>query len=75
MTKGDIYKILNITANTYNSYIENPYIMPLRRLIQLSGLFGLSPEQLLYLLLRNQAVHTKESLVHLGDLLDKHKDK
>jgi phage gp36-like protein len=74
LSKQDIYKALHITASTYQSYIMNPYIMPLHRLIPLSGLFGISVEELVYLLIRNKPILHKEHKAYIGSLIDKHKD-
>ena len=73
LSKQDIYKALHITASTYQSYIMNPYIMPLHRLIPLSGMLGLNPLELLYLLIRNKPILHKEHKAYIGSLIDKHK--
>jgi hypothetical protein len=74
LTKSNIYRALRVEANTYNTYIANPLIMPLKSIVILSGLFGISVEELVYLLIRNKPILHKEHKAYIGSLIDKHKE-
>ena len=54
LTKQDISRIIHVELNTLNVYISNPLMIPLKHILTMSGLFGMSPEELVYILLRNK---------------------
>jgi len=73
LTKQDVCRGINVSINTYNSYIKDPGIIPFRRIIHLSGMFGIHPEELVYLLIRNKRQPNKGSDKYIGQLIDKYK--
>lgn len=60
LTKNDLCKMLGISRLTLKAYIENPDKITLTQLYVMSGMFGISPESLIYLLIRNKP-QVKES--------------
>jgi len=67
-TKTQVAKLLNVTNATLHKYLNNPYNMSLRQLILLSGLFGCSIEELVYLVSKNKAKLNKEGFWYLEDI-------
>lgn len=57
LTKIALCRLLHCTHNRLDHYIEDYTIIPLKHIILMAGLFNISPEQLVYLLIR-----TKETL-------------
>ncbi len=72
--KQNICAALSISYMTMESYINNPFIMPLHRIVTLSGLFGITPPQLVDLLLHNKP-GTKKDMVKVNERLSKWYDK
>lgn len=54
LTTFDLARALNCTPPTIREYIKNPYSMRLKDVMKLSGLFGVPPMHLIYLLQRNK---------------------
>lgn len=73
----DIYKALHISDKTLSIYIENPHTMQIKHLLVMAGLFGMSPEELLYLLLRNKpqvkGQDNKHGVYYLEDIRERNK--
>ena len=61
LTKSDLYNFLGISYQTLNRWIVDPGIIPVRQLSLMAGMFGMYPEKLLMLLIRNKPQETKES--------------
>ena len=59
LTKTDLCKHLNIGGQTLNDYIEKPSTMRLETITIMAGLFGMTVERLVYLLLRNKPTLNK----------------
>ncbi len=52
LSKLDICRALNIALETWQGYIRDHSVMPLKSLYILCGLFGITAEELVYLLRR-----------------------
>ncbi len=75
LTKQDICKHLNIELNTLNAFIKRPGLIRLEYIIQLSGLFGLAPEELMYMIVRNKYSFTLKGKWYIEEIRYKYKDK
>jgi len=69
LNKSDLCRALNITYITLNKWIENPHNMKVSDIITMCGLFGISPECLLYLLIRNKPKLKKEHVKYVDNIL------
>lgn len=69
----DMCRALNCSAITLRSYIDDPYLMRMRDMMILSGLFGIKSIELFYLLQRNKPSNktNKEAKWYLKDLEDR----
>lgn len=67
-TKADLCRFLGISQITLNTWIEDPYMINLRQLSRMAGLFGLSIEELVYCLLRNKPQVNKAGDWYLEDM-------
>lgn len=74
-TRIDIYRILHVEANTFKAYINNPLMIPLKHIITMAGLFGLSPEELIYIILRNKPQPIGQDNKHASWYLENIKEK
>ena len=75
LSKSDLVQVLRIEANTLNKHLDNPSLIPLGRIITLAGLFGLSPEELVYLLLRNKRNVCLSGKWYIEGIRSKYEDK
>ena len=75
LTKQDLCKALNVELNTLNAFIKRPGLIRLEYIILLSGLFGLAPEELLYIIIRNKYSFTVKGKWYIEEIRDRYKDK
>jgi lambda repressor-like predicted transcriptional regulator len=54
ITKGDLCRTLGISLNTLKTWLNNPSIMQLKHLYVMAGMFGISIEELVYIIARNK---------------------
>lgn len=77
LTKGDLSKVLGISLNTLNTWIKAPTMIKLKDIITLSGLFGISCEELVYILTRNKpqvkTKNVKSGVFYIDNIRSKHK--
>lgn len=74
LSKSDIVQVLRCELNTLNKHLDNPSLIPLGRIITLAGLFGMSTEELVYLLLRNKQQVSINCKWYIEEIRDKYKD-
>ncbi len=65
---------LNVTTKTMNTYIKSPYMMTLRHLLCLSGLFKMSVEELVFNLVRCRQQSNEVGKWYLDEFRDRYKD-
>ena len=68
----DLAKLLNIDEKTMGRYIKDPFLINLRTIILMSGVFGMAPEELVYIILRNKPQLNKTGKWYLNDIKAKH---
>ena len=73
--KSDVTNALQVDRSTFDSWLANYLLIPLPKLLVLSGLFGLPIEELIYLLFRNKPSLSKEGKWYIEEIRDKYKDK
>ncbi len=77
ITKDTLCKALGISQVTLRGWINNPNIMQLKHLYVMAGLFGLSCEELVYILVRNKPQLKTDSVDHgvfyIESIRDKYK--
>lgn len=62
LQKRDIYTLLGIRACTFNAWLVDPSNMTYKHILLLSGMFGIVPEKLVYLLRRNKPNMKKDDI-------------
>ena len=70
----DLARALNVTQPTIREYIKNPMQIRLKDIYILSGLFGISGLELIYLIERNKAsskYKAKKGKFHLSEIMRK----
>lgn len=73
LSLNDIIRELGITHVTLRTYMQRPSNMKMDHLLILSGLFGMPPEELLYILLRNKPQLNSAGKWYLEEIRNKHK--
>lgn len=77
ITKDTLCKSLGISQVTLRSWIVNPNIMQLKHITIMSGLFGLSCEELVYILIRNKPQlktdGSNHGVFYIDNIRSKHK--
>lgn len=77
ITKDNLCVHLGISRVTLNKWIADPSIMQLKHITIMSGMFGLSCEEFVYILIRNKAqVKTdtvKSGVFYIDNIRSKHK--
>lgn len=76
LTKNELCRTLGVSLNTLNTWIVSPEIMQLKHIYVMAGLFGLSVEELVYILVRNKAQVKTKSLNgkwYIESIRDKYK--
>lgn len=72
LTKQDLCRLVCIELNTLNGWIERPGLIPFSKILVMSGLFGMPPEEFVYILLRNKPQISKEGKWYVEELRQKH---
>jgi hypothetical protein len=73
-SKGDLCNVLCCTCKTLDSWIANPSEISLKRIILLSGLFGLPVEEFTWLLTHNKANISESGKWFLEDIRERNKE-
>ncbi len=73
--KSDVTNALQVDRSTFDSWLANFLLIPLPKLLVLAGLFGISIEELVYLLFRNKQTVSKEGKWYIEEIRDRYKDK
>lgn len=76
IVKADLCKALGISLDTLNKWIKSPYMIQLKYIVVMAGLFGLSCEELVYMLLRNKPqmkTNSHNGKWYIETIRDKHK--
>lgn len=78
LKKSDLCRIIGVSAPTIQSWIDHPETMQLKHIISLAGLFQISVEELVYLMLRNKPKlknkKNKSGSWYIDAIREKHKD-
>lgn len=77
LTKRNLAAALGVSYISVLGYVKNPMLLSLRQILIISGLFGLSAEEFVYLLLRHkckvESQHSDHGKWHIQEIRDKHK--
>ena len=79
LSRTDIARALNVSNLTLREWINNPYLIRFGDLLTLAGLFGMSIEELVYILVRNKPnvdarlSKQKEGKWYIESIREKHK--
>lgn len=68
LSKIAVVKMLGTTKDTFDSWIENPFNMRLEHIVKLAGLFNMTAEELIYLLIRNKPQLTQKDRWYLESI-------
>ena len=75
IAKIDVCKALNVCKGTLESYIKDYRLIRVKDLLTLSGLFGLSVEEFVYILVRHKPmINKKEDRLFLTAIRERNKD-
>lgn len=75
LSKQNLCLVLSCSLNTLQTYIKKPSLMRFNDIILLSGMFGMPPEELVYILTRNKPLLSVNGKWYIEEIRDKYKDK
>lgn len=73
--KTDLCKAINVTDDTLKGWINNPFMIPMGKVVMMAGLFGVPAEELFYCLIRNKPQLPKSGKWYLEEIKLKLKEK
>jgi len=74
IAKIDVCKALGVCKATLDSYIKDYRLIRVKDLLTLSGLFGLSIEEFVYILVRHKPMVKKSDKKYLFDIRERSED-
>lgn len=69
----DLANLMDLSTVSLYTYIKDPFKLNLRQLTLMAGIFGLSPEEFIYILLRNKPSVNDKGKWYIEDIRNKHK--
>ena len=74
ISKSDLCNALSISLPSLQDYLKHPRLIRLEHIMVMAGLFGLSCEELVYIILRNKPQLNQSGKWYIEEIRNKHKE-